>query len=38
MNVTDNEEAINHILSLLVNKKIMPNEADIIDDLVKQYT
>lgn len=38
MNITDNEEAINYILSLLINKKIMPNEADVIDDLVKQYT
>lgn len=38
MNITDNEEAINYILSLLINKKIMPNEADVIGDLVKQYT
>lgn len=38
MNITDNEEAINYILSLLVKKKIMPDEADVIDDLVKQYT
>ena len=38
MNITDNEEAINYILSLLINKKIMPNESDVIDDLVKQYT
>lgn len=38
MNITDSEEAINYILSLLINKKIMPNEADVIDDLVKQYT
>lgn len=38
MNITDSEEAINYILSLLVKKKIMPNEADVIDDLVKQYT
>ena len=38
MNVTDSEEAINHILSMLINKKIMPNESDVIDDLVKQYT
>ena len=38
MNITDSEEAINYILSLLINKKIMPNESDVIDDLVKQYT
>lgn len=38
MNVTDSEEAINHILSMLINKRIMPNESDVIDDLVKQYT
>lgn len=37
MNVTDNEDTINYLLSMLVNKRIMPNEADIIDDLVKQY-
>jgi len=37
INITDNEEAINYILSLLVAKQIMPNEADVIDDLVKQY-
>lgn len=36
-NVTDNEEAINYILSLLIAKQIMPNDADVIDDLVKQY-
>ena len=38
MNVTDNEEAINYILSLLVKKEIMPNDSDVIDDIVKQYT
>ncbi len=38
MNVTDNEEVINCILSMLINKKIMPNDEDIIQDLVKQYT
>ena len=37
MDVTDNEEAINYLLSMLVNKRIMPNEADVIHDLVKQY-
>ena len=37
MNITDSEEAINYILSLLINKKIMPNESDVIADLVKQY-
>lgn len=37
INITDNEEAINHILNLLVNKEIMPNASDIIEDLVKQY-
>lgn len=36
-NVTENEEAINYILSLLLAKQIMPNDADVIDDLVKQY-
>ena len=38
MNVTDNEEAINYILSLLVRKEIMPNDSDVIQDIVKQYT
>lgn len=38
MNITDSEEAINHVLSLLVKKKIMPDEVDVIDDLLKQYT
>lgn len=38
MNVTDSEEAINHVLSLLIKKRIMPDESDVIDDLVKQYT
>ena len=38
MNVTDNEEAINYILSLLVRKEIMQNDSDIIQDIVKQYT
>ena len=38
MNVTDNEEAINYILSLLVNKKVMPNDEDVIDEIVKYYT
>lgn len=37
LNVTDNEEAINYILSLLIAKQIMPNEEDVIHDLVKQY-
>lgn len=37
-NVTDNEEAINYILSLLVKKEIMPNDSDVIDDILKQYT
>lgn len=36
-NVTENEDAINYILSLLLAKQIMPNDADVIDDLVKQY-
>lgn len=36
-NITDSEEAINYILSLLIQKRIMPNESDVIDDLVKQY-
>lgn len=38
MNITDSEEAINYVLNILINKKIMPNEEDIIHDLVKQYT
>ena len=38
MNVTDSEEAINHVLSLLIKKEIMPGEVDVIDDLLKQYT
>lgn len=38
MNITDSEEAINHVLSLLIKKKIMPDEVDVIDDLLKQYT
>ena len=38
MNVTDNEEAINYILSLLVKKEIMPNDEDVIDEIVKYYT
>ena len=38
MNVTDNEEAINYILSLLVNKEIMPKDEDVIDEIVKYYT
>lgn len=37
LNVTDNEEAINYILSSLIAKQIMPNEEDVIHDLVKQY-
>ena len=37
INVTDNEEAINYLLSTLVKKKIMPSESDVIHDLVKQY-
>ena len=36
-NVTDNEEAINYILSLLVKKEIMPNDEDVIDEIVKYY-
>lgn len=35
-NLTDNEEAINYILNLLVRKQIMPSETDVIDDLVKR--
>ena len=38
MNVTDNEDAINYILSLLVNKEIMPKDEDVIDEIVKYYT
>ena len=38
MNVTDSEEAINHILSLLFRKEITPNDSDVIDDLVNYYT
>lgn len=38
MNVTDNEEAINYILSLLVKKEIMPNDEDVINEIVKYYT
>ena len=38
MNVTDSEDAINYILSLLVNKEIMPNDEDVIDEIVKYYT
>lgn len=38
IDITENEEEINYILDFLVNKKIMPNEPDIIEDLVKQYT
>lgn len=34
--VTDNEEAINYILSLLVTKQITPTQEDIIDDLLKR--
>lgn len=37
-NVTDNEEAINYVLSLLVKKEIRPNDADVINDIVKYYT
>ena len=37
MNVTDSEEAINYILSVLFKKEIMPNDSDVIDDIVKQY-
>ena len=37
-NVTDNEEAINYILSLLVGKEITPDDADVIDEIVKYYT
>ena len=37
-NVTDNEEAINYILSLLVGKEITPNDVDVIDEIVKYYT
>jgi len=37
MNITDSEEAINHVLSLLVKKKIMPNETDVINDLINYY-
>ena len=37
-NVTDNEEAINHILSLLFKKEITPDDTDVINDLVKYYT
>lgn len=36
-NVTDNEEAINYILSLLVKKEIMPKDEDVIDEIVKYY-
>lgn len=35
-NLTDNEEAVNYILNLLVRKQIMPSETDVIDDLVKR--
>lgn len=38
VNVTDDEDAINYILNMLVNKRIMPSESDVIHDLVKQYT
>ena len=38
MNVTDNEDAINYILSLLFNKEIMPKDEDVIDEIVKYYT
>jgi len=37
INITDSEEAVNHILSMLVKKEIMPRDADVIDDIVKQY-
>ncbi len=37
LNITDSEEAINHILNLLVKKEIMPKDSDVIDDIVKQY-
>ena len=37
-NVTDNEETINYILSLLVGKEITPNDSDVIDEIVKYYT
>lgn len=37
-NVTDDEDAINHILSLLFKKEITPTDTDVIDDLVKYYT
>lgn len=36
-NITEDEDAINHILNLLVNKEVMPSSEDIIEDLVKQY-
>lgn len=36
VDVTDNEEAINYILSLLVIKQITPTQEDVIDDLVKR--
>lgn len=35
-NVTDNEDAINYILNLLVTKQVMPTQEDVIDDLVKR--
>ena len=38
VNVTDNEDAINYILSLLVGKEITPNDTDVIDEIVKYYT
>ena len=37
-NVTEDEDAINHILSLLFKKEITPTDTDVIDDLVKYYT
>lgn len=37
INITDSEEAVNHILNMLVKKEIMPRDADVIDDIVKQY-
>ena len=38
MNVTDNEDAINYILSLLVGKEIMPKDEDVINEIVNYYT
>lgn len=37
-NITESENQIDSILKILVDNAITPDSADVIEDLVKQYT